>query len=165
MGGLGSGNRYRRKPRKRTVEESLELSIQYIRKRIDAGGFDTITWTWTSGRKSEIGCLVTKNNDSPMVALQYCWCDTENVSMIGRLVPTPTQFGGRRWWFTCPLIVNGMACRRRVGKLYLPPGKKYFGCRKCYNLTYQSCQEAHEDERQEARMERWERKYRKPPSR
>jgi len=23
----------------------------------------------------------------------------------------------------------------------LPPGGKYFGCRHCYNLTYQSCKE------------------------
>jgi len=29
-----------------------------------------------------------------------------------------------------------------VGKLYLPPGGKYFGCRHCYNLTYKSCQES-----------------------
>jgi hypothetical protein len=29
-----------------------------------------------------------------------------------------------------------------VGKLYLPPGGRYFGCRHCYNLTYTSCQES-----------------------
>jgi hypothetical protein len=29
------------------------------------------------------------------------------------------------------------------GVLYLPRGEKYFGCRKCHDLTYQSCQEAH----------------------
>ena len=46
----------------------------------------------------------------------------EDVRIPIRLQTTPTQFGGRRWWFTCPLIVNGVACNRRVGKLYLPPG-------------------------------------------
>jgi hypothetical protein len=28
-----------------------------------------------------------------------------------------------------------------MGKLYLPPGGRYFGCRHCYGLTYRSCQE------------------------
>jgi hypothetical protein len=28
-----------------------------------------------------------------------------------------------------------------VGKLYLPPGARYFGCRRCHELTYRSCQE------------------------
>jgi hypothetical protein len=30
---------------------------------------------------------------------------------------------------------------RRVGKLYLPPGERYFGCRCCHRLTYRSVQE------------------------
>jgi hypothetical protein len=30
-----------------------------------------------------------------------------------------------------------------VGKLYLPPGGRYYGCRHCYDLTYTSCQESH----------------------
>lgn len=28
----------------------------------------------------------------------------------------------------------------RVGKLSLPPGGKYYGCRHCYSLTYESAQ-------------------------
>jgi hypothetical protein len=49
--------------------------------------------------------------------------------------------GGIRWWFTRPLKVDGRACYRRVGKLYLPPGGLYFGCRHCYDLSYRSVQE------------------------
>lgn len=30
-----------------------------------------------------------------------------------------------------------------MGKLYLPPGGRYFGCRCCYQLNYTSCQESH----------------------
>ena len=52
------------------------------------------------------------------------------------LVSTPCPFGGQRWWFICPL----QNCDRRVGVLYLPYGGKYFGCRHCYNLTYESVQ-------------------------
>jgi hypothetical protein len=31
---------------------------------------------------------------------------------------TPRHFGGARRWFACPGIMRGVACRRRVGKLY-----------------------------------------------
>jgi hypothetical protein len=50
-------------------------------------------------------------------------------------------------WFQCPLMVNGSACNRRVGRLYLPPGARFFGCRACHLLSYQSSQTAHRDER------------------
>jgi hypothetical protein len=51
---------------------------------------------------------------------------------------TAQHFGGVRWWFLCPLA----GCGRRVAKLYLPPGGRYFGCRRCHRLTYTSCQES-----------------------
>jgi len=52
-------------------------------------------------------------------------------------------FAGRRWWFICPMEIDGEDCNRRVGVLYLPNGKS-FGCRHCHNLTYRSCQESHQ---------------------
>ena len=55
------------------------------------------------------------------------------------LVTTRLHHGGERWWFTCP----AQGCGRRVRKLYLPPGGVYFACRRCYRLTYRSCQESH----------------------
>jgi hypothetical protein len=45
-----------------------------------------------------------------------------------------------RWWFVCPLSRNGIACHRRVRKLYL--SGRYFGCRHCHRLTYRSSQES-----------------------
>jgi|SRR5580658_983778 hypothetical protein len=54
------------------------------------------------------------------------------------VVTTQPYFGGSRWWFICPLIVNGRGCQRRARILYLPPGGTHFGCRTCYNLTYES---------------------------
>ena len=45
-----------------------------------------------------------------------------------RLTSTRPNFGGLRWWFVCPLV------RRRVAKLYLPPGQIYFGSREAYGL-------------------------------
>jgi len=37
-----------------------------------------------------------------------------------------------RHWLKCP------TCQKRMFKLYLPPGAKVFGCRKCHHLTYKS---------------------------
>lgn len=57
------------------------------------------------------------------------------------LVSTTCRFGGQRFWFICPLLVNGIPCGGRVGKLYLPGNATYFGCRHCHNLTYRCCKE------------------------
>jgi len=48
-----------------------------------------------------------------------------------------------RWWFSCPRVLDGEECGRRVGKLYRPPGSRTFACRHCLDLTYQSCQRSH----------------------
>ncbi len=156
MGGFGSGNWYRF-DKKSTVEESLTLAMRDFRGRIDAHSSGTFTWTWASGNKYSIGYFVTWG-DAPTITLHYRWRDSEDVQIPVHLQSTPTQFGGERWWFTCPLIVSGAACNGRSGKLHLPPGAKYFGCRKCHDLTYRSCQEAHQEERLFAsigRMEEW----------
>jgi len=49
---------------------------------------------------------------------------------------TPCNYGGYRYWFMCPLSRSGMACGRLSTVLY--KAGDYFGCRHCYNLTYQS---------------------------
>ncbi|MEI6127263.1 MAG: hypothetical protein WCQ99_12005 [Pseudomonadota bacterium] len=57
------------------------------------------------------------------------------------MTTTLVYFGGSRYWFLCP----GRGCGRRVGKLY--GAGKYFLCRHCYNLTYDSCRESHRFDR------------------
>lgn len=56
------------------------------------------------------------------------------------LVPTQPNFGGRRWWFKCPMEAGQRTCGCRVGKLYLPRRESLFGCRSCHRLTYRSTQ-------------------------
>ena len=147
MGGLGSGNWYRWNGKKTTVEESFSLGIGDFRGRLGPGSAGTFTWTHASGGKASVGYFVTWDSDTPTVTLHYRWEDGENIRIPVRLQATLPTFGGRRWWFTCPLILDGVACKRRVGKLYLPPGARYFGCRHCHRLTYRSSQEAHQAER------------------
>jgi len=52
------------------------------------------------------------------------------------------HFGGKRPYFICPGVVNGVTCMRRVAKLYKPPAGHYFLCRHCHDLTYYSCNES-----------------------
>jgi hypothetical protein len=64
----------------------------------------------------------------------------QGVNQTIELQPTRLCSGGLRWWFICPGMIDGKRCGRRVRKLYLPPGRLYFGCRHCYDLAYMSSQ-------------------------
>jgi len=52
------------------------------------------------------------------------------------LTTTPCNYGGKRYWFLCSLSRNGVHCGRRVGVIYSVG--KWFGCRYCANVAYQS---------------------------
>src|SRR5262249_6137709 len=105
-------------------------------------------WRWVchGGRESSISYEVdTRGPGCPFVRLSYTLTrratqEKEALDYRVRLTTTRPRFGGLRWWFVCPLVVDGQPCERRVGKLYLPPGGRYFGCRHCYGLTYHSAQ-------------------------
>lgn len=137
--------------RKTTVEESLTLAIKYIRKRLSPGNTGTLSWTWGNGCKTIVHYFVDGFEAPLTMTLYYRWDDNSVVQLPVEMTTTPTEFDGRRWWFTCPLIVNGVSCRRRIGQLYLPPGEQFFGCRTCHDLTYRSCQESHKYARLAAR--------------
>jgi hypothetical protein len=62
--------------------------------------------------------------------------DGEALRYPVRLTETPCHLGGARRWFVCPAV----GCQRRAAKLYL--GNRYFACRRCYNLAYQSQSES-----------------------
>ena len=56
---------------------------------------------------------------------------------------TPCHYGGSRLWFICP------SCGNRAGVLYQPSYSKYYLCRDCQQLTYESRQR-HKDRFYEA---------------
>ena len=150
MGGYGSGPSGCWK--KTTVEECLTLDINrlvrdHVVRRWTCGS-RTWTNTFTGERIASVGYLVEPvelGYDDLVLRLNYTRTvrdEKHEVDLPIYLTWTRPHFGGVRWWFTCPLIVRGDACNRRVGKLHLPPGARYFGCRHCHNLTYQSCQDS-----------------------
>ena len=134
---------------KMTVEECRELDInRFVRAGMIAPlQIGTVTWRdqHTGKVVASIDFLTKPVGDSLELLLKYRLQRQENVNLPIRLQTTVPHFGGSRWWFTCPLLNDGLPCRRRVGKLYLRG--KFFGCRHCHDLTYRSCQEAHQTER------------------
>ncbi|MHC4509557.1 MAG: hypothetical protein ACYTAO_11455 [Planctomycetota bacterium] len=134
--------------KKDTVEDCRSVSISFLRKH---GYFSepcclsgTISWKNGFGEQTaSIGILVSTMDGDNYVKFQYTTTDrdsgekTEYDYKVG-LTTTPCHFGGIRYWFVCPLSKNGVYCGRRAGTLYKAPGAAYFGCRHCYNLSYES---------------------------
>ena len=143
MGGYGSG--FRIGGRKRTTEECLTLPMEIMRERIHLYASGTLSWPAANEVKCSVGYSVQWSGSTPVIVLEYAHADGERVRLPVSLLTTQTQFGGFRWWFECPL--NGSGCNRRVGRLYLPPKARLFGCRRCHRLSYRSSQTAHIDER------------------
>lgn len=133
-----------------TVEECKSIATKFLnRDHFLDGGLRSgeLTWSRNGEKIGSAGCTVSVLSGDEYVRLQYTYTNRNtgekaDIDYKVRLVSTPCQYGGRRWWFICPLISNGSACGRRVGVLYAGGGK-YFGCRHCYNLTYESCKESH----------------------
>jgi len=137
-----------------TVEQCRAIDIPWLsRHRYLSGGLYAGTIEWRNAASEvtgSIGIQVSVNSidyGTSYVRLIYTQTNTVTKEKMDldytiELVTTPCNFGGVRYWFICPLFVNGRHCGRRIGKLYLPPGATYFGCRHCHNLTYQ-CQKEH----------------------
>ena len=135
---------------KTTVEQATQLSIFKLKEFGLLVGFHVSTLTWThkaSGHKNSIGITVDVEEAEPYVKVNYTTTDRNTGEKTDydykiSLTTTPCNFGGVRYWFICPLSVNGVYCGRRTGTLYLASGGNYFGCRHCYNLSYESRNES-----------------------
>ena len=133
-----------------TVEDCKCVDIPWLAQSGYLHGYvsGTITWTSALSGKSSIGIVVSTFGGIGGGYARFNYTQTSSLSgektdldYQVQLVTTPCKFGGKRYWFICPLVVKGQVCNRRVSKLYLPPGGKYFGCLACHNLTYRSCKE------------------------
>lgn len=145
MGGVGSGE-WCRLGTKMTVEECLNFSVSAIKDDLYHGGSGGLRWGRHRKKLLKMLYFVSADEERLKLVLNY-HRRGKTIWMPVGLEDTTTNFGGKRWWFTCPLQRFGLPCNRRCGKLYLPRGARYFGCRKCYDLTYRSSQEAHKFDR------------------
>ena len=113
-------------------------------------------WTRNGERIGSIDFVVSTIENDEYIRVQYTLKDrfsgeSTDFDYKARLTSTPCHFGGRRWWFICPFVINGQPCNDRVGALYLADGK-YFGCRHCQDLTYESSKESHQFDRMFLKM-------------
>jgi hypothetical protein len=153
MGGTGSG-RWTYYDKKRTVEECWAMSISEVDRVVDlrdpgpASKALRPTIPKTGKRMSPVRTKSKVGDDgTPLLGLSYTVNDRRGLEHrleeVLRLQTTRPNFGGLRWWFSCPRMLDGEECGRRVGTLYRPPGGRYFACRHCLGLTYESCQRSH----------------------
>ena len=135
MGGYGSG----RPGTMATVEDCLTLDLDDLfRKGLVGETFNVHNQRliWTNVRTGE-----------ELSSIQYSFYEIDetekrmnlnytNTARDGektkveipiRLECTYPLYGGKRWWFTCPLSRGGIACGKRVNKLHSRTGCPYFG--------------------------------------
>ncbi len=135
MGGWGSGSYYRMKNGKNTAECSLPLDIRKLKREGCLTPGVCFSWQWSFGGNVRSSIGITVHED--YLKLQYTHKKTEEIKQRIYFNRTPCNYGGDRIWFTCP------HCDRRCAVVY--GAGKYFSCRKCYNLTYETCNETPRD--------------------
>lgn len=142
----------RKRTRSGLTDECLILSVEAMARdgvfKKGPGNVWSSTWKNDKGEiTSSISYFALLDSQNQLVLqFKYDWTDDSTGARLPTEYPvgvttTPILYGGSRHWFVCPLAVGGVPCQRRVGRLYLPAGGRYFGCRICYNLTYRSQRE------------------------
>jgi hypothetical protein len=138
VGGVGSGNWYRFN-KKTTTGEWHSIDVRYLHREglLAAGRWFTLRWSRGERETGSIQGAVIGEEKPEQVILTYrhrrgSGGEWENIREPVPLAWTACNFGGERPWFICPAA----GCGRRVAVLYGPG--RYFLCRHCYELVYQS---------------------------
>jgi hypothetical protein len=138
LGGAGSGSWYRF-DKKTTTDECHSVDVRYLHRKglLKPGSWFSLRWSRAGRETGSIRGVVSGDSRPEQVMLLYRHRrgpsgEWEDVSEPVSLTWTAWNFGGERPWFICP----GAGCGRRVAFLYGPG--RYFLCRHCYDLSYQS---------------------------
>src|SRR5262245_37494101 len=121
MGGPGSGARLHwwRPQKKATVETCLALPVSACRLRAGTLIRGDCLWELRDGQTFGVDFEADLRQQSEG-AMTLSHSPRGRADGSGResyavdLVSTVPRFGGLRWWFLCPLIVDGVSCRRRA---------------------------------------------------
>jgi hypothetical protein len=134
VGGVGSGSWYRLN-KKSTTNECQSIDVRYLHRNglLKPGHYFSLRWSRAGRQTGSIRGVAYRDQ----VTLLYRHRrgpghEWEDIKEKVPLSWTACNFGGERPWFICP----GADCGRRVAVLYRPG--KYFLCRHCYDLSYQS---------------------------
>src|SRR5919107_1398275 len=141
MGGVGSGNWYRF-DKKTTTGECHGVDVRYLHREglLKPGRWFSLRWSQADRETGSIRCAVEGIDMPERVRFLYRHRsgpgnEWEDVHEPVSLEWNACNFGGERPWFVCP----GAGCGRRVAVLY--GLGKYFLCRHCYDLVYESQRE------------------------
>jgi hypothetical protein len=148
MGSFGSGNWADACLRKASVEICNQISIKLLKENgfLDSNKTGTVEWKNVAGDvvcSVEVESFISVDVDKTSFLVVRHGVLATSMEQKVELVKHPCNYGGSRYYFACPAVADGVYCGNRVTKLFLPSGSKVFGCRDCYDLTYQSCQESH----------------------
>ncbi|TAK30436.1 MAG: hypothetical protein EPO21_19230 [Chloroflexota bacterium] len=141
MGGPGSGGNWYRWHKKDTADGCCKLDVRYLhrRKLMIPGHYTTLRWSRGEQEAGSIGLMAYTDRVELRYRHRHGNSEWQDVTEAVKLTWTECHYGGRRPWFICPGVVNGVSCGRRVAILY--DGGRYFLCRHCYDLTYESRRE------------------------
>jgi hypothetical protein len=138
VGGAGSGNWYRF-DKKTTTDECQTIDVRHLHRNglLRTGRSFSLRWSQAGRQIRSVGGVA---HDDSRVSFFYRhrrgmggeWEDVKETVPLGW---TACNFGGERPWFLCP----GAGCGRLVAVLYGPG--RYFLCRHCYDLRYESQRE------------------------
>jgi hypothetical protein len=141
VGGAGSGD-WDRFDKKTTVEECHSIHVRHLHRDglLKPGGWFSLRWSRAGKESGSIRGVVDTSRPPDSVTLLYrhrsgLGGEWEDARETVPLEWTPCNFGGERPWVICP----GADCGRRVVLLYGPG--RYFLCRHCYELRYESQRE------------------------
>jgi hypothetical protein len=135
MGGWGSGRRMWFGSTRRVAELSLPVDVRKLKRDgwLTPGAWFSTSWSRNGQVHNSIGAFVYDNR----LVLQYRCRDTEDIELPVYFTRTRCNFGGERIWFVCP------SCGRRCAVIY--SCGKYFACRICGNVAYQTQNETWQD--------------------
>jgi hypothetical protein len=141
MGGEGSGNWYRF-DKKTTTGECQSVDVRYLHRKglLRPGCRFSLRWSRAGRETGSIRGALEGSDRPERVLFLYRHrsgpgAEWEDVQETVSLEWSACNLGGERPWFVCP----GSGCGRRVAILYGPG--KYFLCRHCYDLVYESQRE------------------------
>jgi hypothetical protein len=118
--------------RRACLQDGLKLNLNHlIRQGTVRPGLNTgpslIQWT----RSGAVAVITANLCDSETGWLR---CRTKHVDQLITLVSCPRHYGGRQWYFVCPVT------HRRASVLWKPPGAKEFCSRQAWGrkVAYRS---------------------------
>ncbi|MDO8649515.1 MAG: hypothetical protein Q7R81_07085 [Candidatus Peregrinibacteria bacterium] len=123
-----------------TTDAARRIEMTFLRKSgyLCGWAWKTIRWNCRGEPTGQITVKIATGSDGDNYYMELDYKTRSGdeewrpMDYRVRLESTPCRYGGKRWWFRCPVV----RCNRRNSILY--QSGDYFVCRKCARLSYAS---------------------------